>query len=124
MQITARATVLAVALLVSTPLLAADSGTSRADAPAQETHEPTEQGKCTLPALPSTDLATGLAGLLPKPGSLPPDPAEIDRRLRKIDACARAVGIRAPGEGTTSSATTDAASDSAAATLPSSSSGL
>jgi len=114
MQITPRATVLAVALIASAPLLAAGSGTAAAgsDATTKETQATTEQDNCTLPALPSTELAPDkLASFLPKPGSTPPDPAEVDRRLRKAEACARAAGLRAPGEDTTSSATTDSASN-------------
>ena len=107
MQITTRAAVLAVALLASAPLLAAGSDTSTAgtDASTKETQATTEQDDCTLPALPP--FPDKLASLLPKPGSTPPDPAEVDRRLRKAEACARAAGLRPPGEGTTSSGTTD-----------------
>ena len=100
MQITTRATVLVIALLASTPLLAAGFGPSTAgsDASTKETRAPTEQDNCMPPALPPTDLSPEkLASLLPKPGSTPPDPAELDRRLRKADACARAAGLRAPG---------------------------
>lgn len=108
MQIAIRATVLAVALLASAPLLAAGSGTSKAgsDASTKEIQAPTEQDNCTPPALPPTDLSPEkLASLLPKPGSTPPDPAEIDRRLRKADACARKAGLRPPGEGNRATAT-------------------
>ena len=113
MQTTTRAIVLAVAMLASAPLLAAgfDSSTAGTDA-STETQAKTEQDNCTLPALPSTELTPDkLASFLPKPGSTPPDPAEVDRRLRKAEACARAAGLRAPGEDTTSSATTDSASN-------------
>jgi hypothetical protein len=81
MQITTRAAVLAVALLASAPLLAANSCTSSAgtDASTQETQMTTEDD-CWLSTLPSTDLS---ANLLPKPGSTPPDTAELDRRLSK-----------------------------------------
>ena len=82
MQITTRATVLAVALLASAPLLAANSCTSSAgtDASTHETQTTTEQDDCWLSTLPSTDLS---ASLLPKLGSTPPDTAEVDRRLSK-----------------------------------------
>ena len=82
MQITTRATVLAVALLASAPLLAANSCASTAgiDASTQEAQTTTEQHDCWLSTLPSTDLS---AGLLPKPGSTPPDTAEVDRHLSK-----------------------------------------
>ncbi|GAB3090414.1 hypothetical protein [Lysobacter terrae] len=125
MQIPSGVTVLAVALLASVPLLAAGSGTSAAgtDASKQETEATTQQDNCTLPALPSTEFSpAGLSSLLPKPGSTPPDPAEVDRLLRKAEACARAAGLRAPGEGTTSS-TTDWTSNRATATQASSSTG-
>jgi len=84
MQITARATVLAVALFVSAPLLAADS--------TQKTPK-TEQDDCWLPTLPSTDLATGLAGFLPKPDRTAPDSAEIDRDLSRAASCVRPLGL-------------------------------
>ena len=95
MQITTRAIVLAVAMLASAPLLAASSGTSTAgtDASTQETQTTTEQDDCTLPTLSSTDLSAGLAGLLPKPGSTPPDTAEVDRRLSKAASCVRPFGL-------------------------------
>ena len=126
MQITTRATVLAVALLASAPLLAAGFGTTTAgtDASTQETQATTEQDNCTLPALPPTDLSPDkLASFLPKPGSTPPEPTELDRRLSKARACARASGPGAPGEGTPSR-TTDSTSTRATATQPSSSTGL
>lgn len=127
MQITIRATVLAVALLASAPLLAAGSGTSTAGSGAstKETQATTAQDECTLPALPPTELSPGkLASLLPKPGSTPPDPGEVDRHLRKVEACARAAGLRAPGEDTTSSATTDPTSNRVTIRQRSSSDGL
>jgi len=126
MQTTTRAIVLAVAMLASAPLLAAgfDSSTASTNA-STETQAKTEQDSCTLPALPSTELTPDkLASLLPKPGSTPPDPAEVDRRLRKAEACARAAGLRAPGEDTTSSATTDSASNRVTIRQRSSSVGL
>lgn len=110
MQIIPRATLLAVALIASTPLLAADSGSpgTSADSPTKSIQAATEPDNCTLPALPPMELSPAkLAGLLPMPGSTPPDPAEIDRRLRKAEACARAAGLKAPGESTTASDTTD-----------------
>ena len=112
MQITFRGLVVAVALLASAPLLAANPGTSAAGtASTQETRATTVPDDCTLPALAPTDASPDkLASLLPKPGSTPPDPAEVDRRLRKADACARASGLKAPGEGTTSSETTSSTS--------------
>ena len=80
MQITTRALVLAVALLASAPVLAANSGTSTTGthSSTQETQTTTEQDDCTLSTLSSTDLSAGLAGLLPKPGSAPSDMAEVD----------------------------------------------
>jgi hypothetical protein len=117
MQITPRGLVVTVALLASAPLLAANSGTSTAGtgASTQETRATTVQDDCTLPAVSPTDLSPDkLASLLPRPGSTPPDPAEVDRRLRKADACARASGLKAPGEDTTSSETTSSTSNRAA----------
>ena len=102
MQINPRAAVFAVALF------ACGVGTSTAgtEASTQETQATTEQDNCTLPALPPTDLSPDkLASLLPKPGSTPPDPAEVDRRLSKAASCARALGISAPSEGSTTSTT-------------------
>lgn len=88
MQITTRASVLAVALLASSPLLAAGSGTSTtgADVPTQETPVTTEQDDCWLPALASTDRSDNLAGFLPKPGSSP-DSAGVDRDLSETAPC-------------------------------------
>lgn len=82
MQITTRASVLAVTLLASSPLLAAGSGTFMADADVstQETLTMTEQDDCWLSTLPSTDASENLAGFLPKPGS-PADSAGVDRDL-------------------------------------------
>jgi hypothetical protein len=113
MQITPRVLVLSVALLASAPLLAADADTSAAstDASTQETPVTTGQDDCTLPALPAQSLSAGPAGLLPKPGSTLPDPAEVERRLGKAASCARALGLRAPGEATTTSTTTKEATD-------------
>lgn len=124
MQITPRALLLAVALLASAPLLAAGPGTSTAGAPAT-----TEQDNCTPPGLPPTDLSPDkLASLLPKPGSTPPDPAEVDKGLRKAESCARALGIPAPGAGsttsTTSKETTGSTSTRATTTQSSSPTGL
>lgn len=103
MQITPRDLLLAVALLASAPLQAAGPGNSTAGAPAT-----TEQDICTPPGLPPTDLSPDkLASLLPKPGSTPPDPAEIDRGLRKAEACARALGIPAPSAASTTSTTSE-----------------
>lgn len=95
MQFTTRAIVLAVALCASAPLLAASPGTSTTgtDASMQETPATMEQIDCTLPALPSTELPVGLAGLLPKPGSTPQDATEVDRRLSKAASCVRPFGI-------------------------------
>jgi hypothetical protein len=106
MQIATRALVFAVVMLASTPLLAASStSTSGTDASAQETQATTEQENCTPPPLPPTNLSPDkLASLLPKPGSTPPDPVEVDRHLSKAASCARALGIRAPGEDNTPSA--------------------
>jgi hypothetical protein len=99
MLITSRAVLLAVSMLASAPLLAAGPGTSTAGAPAT-----TEQDNCTPPGLPPTELSPDkLASLLPKPGSTPPDPAEVDKGLRKAEACARALGIPAPGARSTTS---------------------
>ena len=126
MQITTRATVLAVALLASAPLLAAGFGPSMAgtNAPTQAAQAPTKQDNCTPPAPPPTDLSPEkLASFLPKPGSTPPEPPELDRGLIKAGRCARASGLRAPGEGPPSR-TTDAMSNRATATQPSSSTGL
>jgi predicted small secreted protein len=103
MQITPRAILLAVALLASAPLLAARNSTSSAgtDAPAQESPATAEQDDCTLPTLPPTDLSSDkFAGLLPKPGSTPPDTTEVERRLNKAASCVRPLGLWAPGEGT------------------------
>lgn len=95
MQITARATVLAVALLASTSLFAGGPRLPRLAPQAA-----TEQDNCTPPAIPPTDLSPDkLASLLAKPGSTPPDPAEVDRNLNKAASCARALGIRGPGDG-------------------------
>jgi hypothetical protein len=123
MQFTPRALLFAVALLASTPLLAAGPGTSTAGAPAT-----TEQDNCTPPGLPPTDLSPDkLASLLPKPGSTPPDPAEVDKGLRKADSCARALGIPAPGASTTSTTSkemTGSTSNRATTTQSSSPTGL
>jgi hypothetical protein len=95
MQITTRATVLAVAVLASTPLFAGGPGLPRPTPQAT-----TEQDRCTPPAIPPTDLSRDkLASLLAKPGSTPPDPADVDHTLSKAASCARALGIPAPGEG-------------------------
>ena len=123
MQITPRALMLAVALLASTPLLAASSGTSTAgtDAAMQETPATTERDDCALPALSSTDPSPSkLAGLLPKPGSTPADTAEVDRRLNNAASCVRPLGLWAPREGTNASTiakeTMDATSNRATVT--------
>lgn len=118
MQRTTVSTAWAVALLASAAVLA---GSATAAASAQETTPTAAQEKCTPPALSPTDLSTGLASLLPKPGNAPPDPAKLHHHLREIDACARAAGITAPGEGDTSSAANGAAARSATTTQPASS---
>ncbi len=94
MQITTRAPALAFALLASTPLFAGGPGLPRLAPQA-----PTEQDNCTPPAIPPSDLSPDKLASLLKPGSTPPDPAEVDRHLNKAAACARALGIPAPGEG-------------------------
>lgn len=111
MQITTRAAVFAAAR-ASAPLLAAPSGTSTAgsDASTEQAQATTKQDDCTLPAPPANLSPDKLVGLLPRPGSAPPDPTEVERRLRKVDACARAAELKASGEETDSPATTDSAS--------------
>jgi hypothetical protein len=95
MQLTNRAIVLAAALLASTPLLAASFGnsTTDSDVPAQVSQTTTQPEDCTLPSLSPADHASGLAGLLPKPGSSPSDTADVDRRLSKAASCVRPLGI-------------------------------
>jgi hypothetical protein len=93
MQITTRATVLAVALLASNPLFAGGPSLPRLSPQAT-----TERDNCTPPANPPTDLSPDkLASLLAKPGTTPPDPVEVERTLNKAAPCARALGIPAPG---------------------------
>jgi len=86
LQVTIRASVLAVALLASSPLLAAGSGTSTSGADVWTQETTTEQDDCWLPTLPSTDLSNNLAGFLPKPGSSP-DSARVDRDLSETTSC-------------------------------------
>lgn len=95
MRITTRATVFALALLATAPLLAANSGTSMAgtDALKQETQTATAQDDCWQPALRSTDLSDGQAGPLPKPDSTPPDTSEVARHLHKAASCVRPLGL-------------------------------
>ena len=130
MQITTRALVLAVVLLASAPLLAASPGTSTAGTDGStETQAKAEQDNCTPPAVAPTDLSPDkLASLLPKPGSTPPDPAEVDKGLRKAESCGRALGIPAPGAGRTTSTTAKetmgSTSNRATATQSSSPTGL
>jgi hypothetical protein len=114
LQIIPLTALLALALSASSPLLAGEASIPRleSDAAEQGNRTKTETENCALPSLLPSDLTPDrLAGFLPKLGSTPPDPAEVDRRLRKADACARAAGFRAPGEATASSATTDSTSD-------------
>lgn len=94
MPITTRATVLAIALLASAPLLAADSGATTAgtDVATQETLT-TEQDDCWLPMRSSTDLAADQAGFLPKPGSTSPDWVEVDRHFSNAAPCVRPLGL-------------------------------
>jgi hypothetical protein len=94
MQITIRASVLAVALLASSPLLAAGSGTSMTgDVSTPEIPTTAEQDDCWLPTLPSTDLSANLAGFLPKPDSSP-DSAGVDRDLSETaSSCLRPLNL-------------------------------
>lgn len=75
MQIVPRAFLFSAALLASAPLLAAESDSATADAPAQ--HATTGPDDCWLPA---ADFATGLSGLLPRP-SRGPDSSGIDKAV-------------------------------------------
>lgn len=86
LQVTIRASVLALAVLASSPLLAAGSGTSTSGADVWTQETTTEQDDCWLPTLPSTDLSNNLAGFLPKPGSSP-DSVRVDRDLSETASC-------------------------------------